>query len=123
MIRGLSGILLVILVSSFTITTPAKRFTPVGTWDLTLVGVPYEYESIVMKINKEGKEYIVNMGTNDYDMTTTENVVYKKKNLTFTVIAGEYSIDFKIMFDKDTCKGTISLSEGVFDMTGERRAP
>jgi len=55
--RSLVALLLVVFVSSFTHEAPAKRFTPVGTWEYTIDGVPEEYESGKMIIVEKDKMY------------------------------------------------------------------
>jgi hypothetical protein len=118
---SLLALLLVVLVSSFANPTPAKKFSPVGTWDYTVEGDPEGYEVGSMIIAEKGKSYGVTMALNEYYKTEAESVVYKKKNLSFIVWVESEEVSVSGTFDGDTYSGTVSLSQGDFEMLARRK--
>ena len=119
--RSLVALLLVVLVSSFTSNPPAKRFSPVGTWDYTIEGVPEEYESGSMIISEKDKAYEISMALNEYYTIEGESIEYKKKKLNFIIWVESEEVSISGSFDGDTFSGLVSLSQGDFDMVGERK--
>ncbi len=118
--RSLVALLLVVFVSSFTYEAPAKKFTPVGTWEYTIDGVPVEYETGKMIIVEKDKEVKVSMEINEYFKTEGEKVSYKKKSLSFVVWVESEEVGVSGTFDGDLFEGMVSLSEGDFDITATR---
>ena len=118
--RSLVALLLVVFVSSFTYEAPAKKFTPVGTWEYTVDGVPQEYETGKMIIVEKDKEVKVSMEINEYFKTEGEKVSYKKKSLSFIVWVESEEVGVSGTFDGDLFEGMVSLSEGDFDITATR---
>jgi len=122
LLRSITGILLIVLAASFIEAPSVKKFKPTGTWDYTLVGVPMEYETGVMIIEKADKGYGVSVGITEDEMVSCVDVVYEKKTLKFTLKMDYSSILFSGTFDKDTFSGTLNHSEGTFDMSATWRA-
>ena len=120
--RGLVFMLLIILVSSFTFDSPIKRFTPVGSWEYSVPGVQAGYETGTMIIAEDGKEYKVTMQLNEYFKVDAENVVYKKKDLSFSIYVETEEILVSGTFDGDEFKGSLSYFQGDFDITAKRTA-
>ncbi len=120
--RSLVALLLVVFVSSFTYEAPAKKFTPVGTWEYAIDGVPQEYESGKMIIAKKDKSLKVTMAINEYYKSEGEKVSYKKKSLSFILWVESEEVTVSGTFDKDQFDGMVSLSEGDFDITATRVA-
>ena len=120
--RSLVALLLVVFVSSFTYEAPAKKFTPVGTWEYAIDGVPDGYESGKMIIVKKDKVFKVTMALNEYYKTEGEKVAYKKKSLSFIVWVEAEEVTVSGTFDGDNFVGVVSLSQGDFDMTAKRVA-
>ena len=118
--RGVFSVIILIMVSSFTIDAPAKRFTPVGSWEYSVPGVQAGYESGTMIITEDGKEYKVTMQLNEYSKVVAEKVVYKKKEISFTIYVETEEILISGSFDGDEFKGSISYSEGDFTITAVR---
>ena len=112
--------IILIMVSSFTIDAPAKRFTPVGSWEYSVPGVQAGYETGTMIITEDGKEYKVTMQLNEYSKVVAEKVVYKKKEISFTIYVETEEILISGSFDGDEFKGSISYSEGDFTITAVR---
>ena len=120
--RSVAALMLVILVASFTSASPAKRFSPVGTWEYSIQDVPPEYQNGIMIITKNKDGYGISMGAGEDYMLEADNVVYKKKTLKFTLYVEYETVTTSGTFDKDTFTGTVSLSEGDFDMKADRKA-
>jgi hypothetical protein len=116
-LRGVGAMIFLILVSSFTFDAPAMRYTPVGSWEYSVPGVQDGYESGVMIIAEDGKEYKVTMQLNEYFKVDAESVVYKKKDISFTIYVETEEILVSGSFDGDKFKGSISYSEGNFAIT------
>ena len=115
-------LLLFMLLSSFTSEDPVKRFSPEGSWEYSVPGVQPGYETGTMIVAKDGKEYKVTMALNEYYQVAGEKVVYKKKQLSFSVWVETEEIMVSGMFDEDRFTGTIKYSEGEFNLTAVRRS-
>ncbi len=120
--RSLVALSLFVIVSSFTYDAPVKKFSPVGTWEYSIDGVPEGYESGKMIIEEKDKVLKVNMALNEYTKTEGEKVEYKKKSLSFIVWVEAEEVTISGLFDGDKFVGMVSLSQGDFDMTATRAA-
>jgi hypothetical protein len=120
--RGLIALLLVVLVSSFAVEPPAKKFTPVGTWEYSVPGVQPGYEKGSMVIAEDGNDYKVTMVLNEYSKTDAEKVVYKKKTISFSLWVETEEILVSGTFDGDEFKGSLSYFEGDYTITARRTA-
>lgn len=120
--RGFIVLLFVVLASSFASEPVTKKYTPVGTWEYSVPGVQPGYENGSMIIAEEGKDYKVTMVLNEYYKTEAEQVVYKKKSISFSVYVESEEVKVKGDFDGDGFKGTLSYFEGDFDITAKRTA-
>ena len=118
--RGVVAMILLIMVSSFTLDAPAMRYTPVGSWEYSVPGVQAGYESGTMTIAEDVKEYKVTMQLNEYFKVDAESVVYKKKDISFTIYVETEEILVSGSFEGDEFKGSISYSEGDFTITAMR---
>jgi hypothetical protein len=118
--RSLVALLLVVLVSSFTYEAPVKKFSPVGTWEYTIDGVPEDYETGKMIIVEKDKELKVSMAINEYYKTEGEEVSYKKKSLSFIIWVESEEVSVSGTFDGDLFDGMVSLSQGDYDITATR---
>lgn len=119
--RGLIFMVLVILASSFTFDIPAKKYSPVGSWEYSVPGVQVGYESGTMIIAEDGKDYKVSLQLNEYFKVNAENVVYKKKNLSFSVYVETEEILISGTFEGDEFSAKLSYSEGDFDLIAIRK--
>jgi len=119
--RGLIFMVLVILVSSFTFDIPAKKYSPVGSWEYSVPGVQVAYESGTMIIAEDGKDYKVSLQLNEYFKVDAENVVYKKKVLSFSVYVETEEILISGTFQGDKFNAKLSYSEGDFDLIAVRK--
>lgn len=120
--RSLVALSLFVIASSFTYDAPAKKFSPVGTWEYSVEGVPEGYDSGKMIIEEKDKTFKVTMALNEYSKTEGEKVEYKKKNLSFIVWVEAEEVFVSGKFDCDKFAGVVSLSQGDFDMTATRVA-
>jgi len=119
--RGLIFVVLLILVSSFTFNFPVKKFTPVGSWEYSVPGVQLGYEPGTMIITEDGKDYRVSLQLNEYFKTEAENVVYKRKDLSFSVYVESEEILISGSFKADKFSAKLSYSEGEFDLVAVRK--
>ena len=120
--KGLLALLFVVMASSFTFDSPTAKYSPEGTWDYSVPGVQPGYENGQMVIVKDGKSFKITMVLNEYSKVDAEKVVYKKKDLSFSVWIETEEITVKGSFEEDTFKGTLSYFEGDFKITAERKA-
>jgi len=118
---AMMAILLVVLASSFVVEPPAKRFSPVGTWEYSVPGVQPGYEKGSMFIAKDDSDYKVTMELNEYYKTDAENVVYKKKAISFSFWVETEEILVTGTFDGDEFNGSLSYFEGDFKITAKRK--
>jgi len=119
--KSLLGLILLVLVSSFTFDSPAKRFSPVGAWEYTVPGVQPGYESGTMVISRDGKDYKVTMKLNEYFRVDAEKVEYKRKSLRFSVWVETEEIQISGTFEKNSFSATLSYFEGDYKLTAERK--
>jgi hypothetical protein len=118
--RVMITLLLVVLASSFTVEPPAKKFTPVGTWEYSIPGVQPGYEKGSMIIAEDDKNYKVSMELNEYYQTDAENIIYKKKKISFSFFVETEEILVTGTFDGDDFSGSLSYFEGDFKITAKR---
>jgi len=121
-LRGVVSVIVLIMVSSFTIDAPVRKYSPVGSWDYMVPGVGEGYESGTMLISEDGKEYKVTLQLNEYSKVVAEKVVYKKKEMSFTIYVETEEILVAGIFDGDKFTAKLSYSEGEFDLSAVRKA-
>jgi len=121
-LKGAVGLLLVVLVSSFTFDTPAKKYSPVGSWEYSVPGVQAGYETGTMIIDEDGKDYKITMVLNEYFKADAEKVVYNKKTLSFSVWVETEEVLVSGTFDGDNFSGILSYFEGEFNLKATRKA-
>jgi len=112
--------MLVFVVSSFTIDSPARRFSPVGAWEYSVPGIQPGYESGTMIIARDGKDYKVSMQLNEYFKVDAEKVEYKRKSLSFSIWVETEEILISGTFEKNSFSATLSYFEGDFKLTANR---
>lgn len=118
--RGLIALLLAMVVSSFAAEPALTKYSPVGTWEYSVPGVQPGYETGSMVIAEEGKTFKVTMVLNEYYKTDAENIVYKKKAISFSLWVESEEILISGTFDGDEFTGTLSYFEGDFAITAKR---
>jgi len=119
---GAVSLLLVVLVSSFTIDSPSKKYSPLGSWEYSVPGVQPGYETGTMIIAEDGKDYKVTMVLNEYFKAEAEKVVYNNKALSFSVWVETEEVLVSGTFDGDNFNGKLSYFEGEFDLKALRKA-
>lgn len=120
--RGALCLLIVVFISSFTLNTPEKKFSPVGSWEYSVPGVQVGYETGTMVIAEDGKEFKVTMVLNEYSKVDAEKVVYSKKTISFSVWVENEEVLVSGSFDGDNFTGKLSYFEGDFDLKAKREA-
>lgn len=120
--RAMMALLFVLLASSFTYEIPAKKFTPVGTWAYSAPDVPEGYQQGKIVIVEDGNTYGVSMVLNEYYSAKGEKVTYSKKTIKFSVWVESQEVIVEGTFDGDEFTGTVSYSEGSFDLTAVRES-
>lgn len=113
---------MLILVAAFTSSVSAqKKVDPTGTWTYEATMAPYEYSSGDIVIEKDGKDYTVQIVLGEYYKVKGEKVVYEKNELSFIVYIEGESIDIKMTMDKEEAKGTASYSDGDIPVTAKKK--
>ena len=118
--RGLIALILVVLVSSFSFEVPAKKYSPVGTWEYSVPEVPDGYQKGTMTIVEKENGYGVTMALNEYSKAEGEKVKYEKLVINFSVWVEGEEVLISGTFDKDNFSGTVSYSGGEAKGTATR---
>ena len=118
--RAMLGMVIIMLLSSVTLESTSFRFSPVGTWEYSVPGVEAGYEKGSMVIAKVDRDYKVTMILNEYSKTEAEEIVYKRKTLSFTIVVEGEEIQVKGSFNGDDFQGTITYSSGEFNILARR---
>lgn len=119
--RGFIALILVVLVSSFSFEVRAKDYSPVGTWEYSVPGVPDGYQEGTMTIVEKENGYGVTMALNEYNKAEGEKVKYEKLVINFSVWVEGEEVKISGTFDKDNLSGTVSYSGGEAKMTATRK--
>jgi hypothetical protein len=114
--------MMLMLVTAFTANVAAqKKVDPTGTWTYEATMAPYEYSSGDIVVEKDGKDYTVQIVLGEYYKVKGEKVVYEKNELSFIVYIEGESIDIKMTMGKDEAKGTASYSDGDIPVTAKKK--
>lgn len=119
--RGTASILLILMAAAFSYGTPAVIFSPVGNWAYTAPGVAEGYTTGEMIIAETGDGFTVVMALDEFYQVETRDVKYEKNLLTFNLYVESELVTVSGKFNKDEFTGTVSYSEGVFDLTARRK--
>jgi hypothetical protein len=105
----------------YKVSIATKRAKWVGVWDYTVKDVPPEYSEGVLHVTKKRRVHMVKIelanGTID-----AENVVVKKKMLSFSLSIEGQLVDVSLQLDGDSFSGESSSPDGVFGLQGKRRS-
>lgn len=96
------------------------KYSPVGTWDYSVPGVPEGYDRGVMVVTESEEGYVVEVGPSKDYLMKAEKVEYNNQKLSFVVYVEYEEVKISGEFDDDTFVGTVSYVEGVFDMTASK---
>lgn len=120
--KTLKFLFLVMLVASFSTTVNAqKKVDPTGTWTYNASEAPYEYSSGDLVIEKEGKDYTVQIVLGEYYKVKASNVKYEKNELSFSVYIEGESVNVKATMEKESLNGTASYTDGTIPITGKKK--
>jgi hypothetical protein len=114
-------LMVVLFVTSFSKAAPSAKFTPVGTWEYGVPGVPEGYDRGVMVITENEQGYVVSIGPSEDYLAQAQDVEYSKEQLSFKLIVEYEEVKISGTFDGDKFTGTVSYVEGQFDITAERK--
>ena len=113
---------MLLLVASITSTVSAqKKVDPVGTWTYTADQAPYEYSTGDIVVDKDGKDYLVEIQLGEYYKIKASSVTYEKNVLTFKVYIEGESVTIKATLEKETFEGTASYSDGTIPVKGVKK--
>lgn len=114
------ALILVFMATSYANTPAPDKFTPVGTWEYNVPGVPDGYDRGVMVISEGEEGLIVSIGPSEDYLAPTHEVEYTNGKLSFKIFVEDEEVVVTGEFDKDQFSGKVSYVEGIFDLTAER---
>ncbi len=91
-----------------------------GIWDYTVEDVPPEYRKGALHIAKEGREHSVKVEL-EFATIPAEQVVVKKKNLSFVLNLEGQLISIALERNGDSFTGESTSQDGTFYLEGKRR--
>ncbi|MDW3646675.1 MAG: hypothetical protein R8P61_06425 [Bacteroidia bacterium] len=98
----------------------AKKYTPAGTWEYMITGIPDGDQSGTMTI-METTDGMSGSIASDAGETDLEDLVIEDNVLTATFSVQGYDIEMKGTFEGDTYKGNISVAGYEFPVTATRK--
>ena len=101
-------------------TAKAKKYTPAGTWEYLITGIPDGDQSGTMTI-MESSDGMSGKISSDAGETDLEDLVIEDNVLTATFSVQGYDIEMKGTFEGDTYKGNISVAGYEFPVTATRK--
>ena len=114
-------LMLVMLAASFTTVSAQKKVDPVGTWTYTADEAPYEYSTGDIVVDKDGKDYLVEIQLGEYYKIKASSVTYEKNVLAFKVYIEGESVTIKATLEADKFDGTASYSDGTIPVKGVKK--
>lgn len=115
-------ILALMLVGAFVTEVHAqKKVDPTGTWTYEAPMAPYEYSSGDIVIDKDGKDYTVQIVLGEYYKLKGEKVAYENNELSFMAYIEGESIAIKMTVEKAEMKGTASYTDGDIPVTAQKK--
>ncbi|MFO7932557.1 MAG: hypothetical protein R6U78_00625 [Bacteroidales bacterium] len=101
--------------------SPYDSYDPVGTWEYSAPNVTPGYTTGEMIIENAENGFRVILSLDQYNQMEARDLKFEEKSMTFNLyVEGEF-VTVSGKFDKDTFTGTVSYSEGVFDLTATRK--
>ncbi len=114
-------VLTLIVMSSFTLLGTFKvNKKIIGEWEYSIPQAPYEYQTGVLILSKEGKELKGEMVVGGYT-TILEELINVKRNVTANMDVQGEIVSFDLNFSKNTFEGTVSYSQGSMEITGNKK--
>ena len=118
--RGMLALSMMFLISLDAQSDPTAKYSPVGTWEYSVPGVPEGYDRGVMVITESEDGYVVEVGPSGDYLMKAEKVEYSNKNLSFVVYVEYEEVKISGDFNNEKFEGKVSYVEGEFDMTADR---
>jgi hypothetical protein len=115
--RSIMVLSMLAIANLSTHSAPAAKFSPVGTWEYNVPGVPEGYDKGVMVITENEGGFVVEVGPSKEYLMKAEKVEYSKQKLSFVVYVEYEEVKISGEFDKDKFEGLVSYVEGDFDMS------
>jgi hypothetical protein len=112
--------MMVFLISLETQSAPTAKYSPAGTWEYSVPGVPEGYDRGVMVITENEEGYVVEVGPSLDYLMKAEKVEYSNKKLSFVVYVEYEEVKISGEFISEKFEGKVSYVEGEFDMTADR---
>ncbi|MEM6801288.1 MAG: hypothetical protein AAF696_07775 [Bacteroidota bacterium] len=98
----------------------AKKYTPAGTWEYLITGIPDGDQSGTMTI-MEGSEGMSGKISSDAGDTDLEDLVIENNILTASFSVQGFDIEMKGTFEGDNFKGNIAAAGYEFPVTATRK--
>ena len=118
--QGLLALTMLFVITFDARSAPVVNYSPVGTWEYNVPGVPEGYDRGVMVITEGEDGYVVEVGPSKDYLMKGQKVEYSNNKLSFVVYVEYEEVKISGDFDKDKFEGTVSYVEGVFDMTAAK---
>jgi hypothetical protein len=120
LLSGILALTTIMLLTSTAFGVPPVKYSPSGTWEYALPGVPDEYSAGWMVVAEAEEGIVVSIGPSTDYMVEAEYVEYSKKELKFKIYVENEEVNISGTFKGDEFTGTVSYVEGVFDLTARR---
>ena len=117
----MTGLMIMLLMTSFISNTAPVKFSPAGTWEYSVPGVPEGYDRGFMVITEDEEGLLVSIGPSEDYLAPAQDVEFKKKSLSFKVVVEYEEVVVSGEFDGDQFSGTVSYVEGIFDITAQKK--
>ena len=115
-----SMLLTLLVILSFTgieNTVSSKKI--IGTWEYSAPDAPYEYQNgkMVFEMKEKTLTGYASIEGNKIDM---ENLVEKKGKVTCEAYIGGETVNFEMIFKKNSFSGKVTYSQGSLEITGTK---
>ena len=115
-------LMIAILIASVSSTlTAQKKVDPTGTWTYEASDAPYEYSSGDIVVEKDGKEFTVQIVLGEYSKVKGSSVKYENNELSFKVYIEGETVSIKATVEKESMKGTASYTDGTIPITAKKK--
>ncbi|MEM8888437.1 MAG: hypothetical protein AAGD28_10690 [Bacteroidota bacterium] len=98
----------------------AKKYTPAGTWEYLITGIPDGDQSGTMVL-MESADGMTGKLVTDQGEVDLEDIVFEDNVLTTTFSVQGYDVEMKGTFEGETYKGNVSVAGYEFPVTATRK--
>lgn len=119
--KGTAMLLVLFIVAAVSAEPTSWGYKPDGTWKYSTPSLPEGYQTGDMIIEKGEDGYKVTVMLNEYYKVEAQNVVYKRKAMSFTLYVESEAVNVTGTFKRKSFTGTVSFSQGTVDFTAERK--